>query len=110
MLRCEINPITIFLHFFFFTVFKIVFLGGWRKLTELCSKVKVTKGAEGKCGGGSKMIKSEVCLCEKGQPCQGFRCLGTQAEFSQIDPASHSCLILWFYFLLYLFNEKQLDI
>lgn len=29
--------------------------------------VKVTKGAEGKCGGGSKMIKSEECLCEKGQ-------------------------------------------
>lgn len=27
--------------------------------------VKVTKGADGKCGGGSRMIKSEQCLCEK---------------------------------------------
>lgn len=34
MLGCEMNPMRIFLHFFFFTVFKKVFFGGCRKRAE----------------------------------------------------------------------------
>lgn len=67
--------------------------------------MKVTKRAEGKFGGESKMIKSEQCLFEKGQLCQGFRCPGSEAEFSKTNPVNHRCLILCFLLLL-LLTEK----
>lgn len=62
--------------------------------------VKVTKGADGKCTGGSGMIKSEQCLCEKGQECQGFKYPGSDVEFSKTTLLSHSCLILCFFIFL----------
>lgn len=67
--------------------------------------VKVTKGADGKCAGGSGMIKTEQCLCEKGQECQGFRYPGSDVEFRKTTLLRHSCLILCFEFH-HLFVEK----
>lgn len=42
------------------------------------------------------MIKSEQCLCEKGQLSQGFRCPGSEAEFSKTNPGlSHPLFLLY---------------
>lgn len=38
------------------------------------------------------MIKSEQCLSEKGQLCQGSRCPGNEAELSNMTLLSNSCM------------------